>query len=628
MENQTEFSVKPAIEQTPFQETPTQQFFSKWCEVNDSIEPKYLPREEWEKRKKDGLLQKQEKGKKQDLLIPEDLKLWEMVDVIASVDKDTFAHNPGKMQNKRKELGELGDMFVNAGIYLAQRREGIKEGKHTAEETAKDLYRYGNALRTGDYGEQTPIADIADNALSTKQTEEIDKWFGVDKLAKLKQQEPEQTRQEMLAQFFKVTEKANDSESHRKALEKVHKRVLEKPINRPDQELQSAIFRRGTEKILSEMGKEGWRGKIVENFKELGIDLEKQQENIREILEIPRLKIELALVKETGDKEKIGDKEREIAAKIQEAVSKIPYAKKDGEPDYEGSNPSWIAEHQSLICVGATVVGGALLRDAGINYLVGSMPNHSFTFLVTSDDRVYDQDFLSPPDGNSELKNDKIRSDLVSYSRSSNDDGFVFGEFSATHPDKGEQVQILDNYGIGLADSGQTELAIEFFKRSIALDKNNVIGYRYLGLEYKKLNNYEEARKMFEKTIELNPEDKKNYARLGFVMEDLGRPQDALSAFRHIVSLDPKDSSAQHEVGTLLKDLGRKEEAIDALRAVTILEPEDLSVQIELGETLAEVGQKDEAIAVFNKIVELSSKDKKKVLMGKMAELHIAQLTK
>ena len=165
---------------------------------------------------------KNEEGK-QALAVPKDLKLWEMVDVIEAVDKDTFEHNPEMKQDKRKELNDLGETFVNAGIYMAQRREGIDEGKDTADNTAKDFYRYGNALRTGDYGEQTSIADIADNAISPKQTEQIDRWFGVDKLAALKQQDSEQTRQEMLTQFFRVAEKAKDSEPHRKALEKVHK---------------------------------------------------------------------------------------------------------------------------------------------------------------------------------------------------------------------------------------------------------------------------------------------------------------------------------------------------------------------------------------------------------------------
>jgi tetratricopeptide (TPR) repeat protein len=659
-----EFSIKPAIEKQPFQDEPTRQFFSKWCEVNDSIVPKYVSREEWEDRKKDGLLQKQNEGKKQDLFIPEDLKLWEMVDVIEAVDKDTYAHNPGKMRDKRKELGELGDMFVNAGIYLAQRRDGVQEGKETAIETAKDLYRYGNALRTGDYGEQTPIEEIADNVISPRQTEQIDQWFGGDKKValrrqseamdqwmregrpKTKEEKPkpiipkvevsedtlEQTRQEMLAQFFKVTKEAKTSEPHRKALEKANKRILEKPINRPDRELQDAIFRRGLEKIVNEMGKDGWRDAVAEGFKEAGFDLEEQKKNLREILEIPRVKTELALVRETGDIEKISEKEREVALRIQEGVVNIPYLKKsDGEPDMDGSYPSKIVEGQSMICVGATLVGGELLKDVGITYLVAGMPGHSLTFLITSDEKVYLQDFLDPK-LKYEVDDSVIRpvrkgeksittKDIVAYSASAGDSSLLFAlrsnpsetgkdvVFNTSLPEKGDQVQVLNNFGGDLLNSGEVDLAMEFFKRGVAIDKNDftihtglAAGYSRLGekgraieerkiaieLDPNDIKQYEyltnlliqegreaEASEYLHRAIELNPENGKHFADLGFVMRNLDKPEEALEAYDKAAALDPKDSYTHLMRGRILSDLDRKEEAVEALHMVLDLHKED-----------------------------------------------------
>jgi hypothetical protein len=439
-----EFSIKPTTEKEHFKDAPTRQFFSKWCEVNDSIEPKFVSRDEWNKQKDEGIFQKKKnEDGKQSLFIREDLKLWEMLDVIEAVDKDTYAHNPKKRQNKRKELNDLGETFVNAGIYLAQRREGIHEGKDTAIETAKDLYRYGNALRTGDYGEQTPITEIAGNTLSLKQTEEIDRWFGVDKSDEKKGRTAameqylaagrpkdaegnaittgweipdtmEQTRQEMLTQFFKVAEQAKDSEPHRKALEKAHKRYVEEPLNRPAEELDSAVFRRGLEKIVNEMGKDGWRDEVKKAFKEgMGIDLEGQEKNLREILEIPRLKTELDLARETGDVARISNKEREVANKIQEVVSKIPYESEAGRQQDEerrltvdegkGAFPSDITKDQEAICVGYTLIAGSLLRDVGIDYYATSIPMHSVVTLNTSDGKMYLQDFMKP-DESTEIK--------------------------------------------------------------------------------------------------------------------------------------------------------------------------------------------------------------------------------
>lgn len=418
MENQAEFSVKPAIERTPFQDKITQAFFSKWCEVNDSSEPVYVSREEYEKQRDKGILQKQPEGKKSKLFIPEDLKLWEMIDVIEAVDKDTFAHDPKKkeqvLRTKRKEFNELSDMFVNAGIYMAKRAGSVREGKQTAEKTAKDLYRYGNALRTGNYDEQTDIEEIAGNSLSARQTEEIDNWFGVGKELeavtyphKSKDMDVrEQMRQDMMKQLFKATEKAKEgSGPHRKAIEKVYSRYVEASMGQHqqkfEQELQDVIFRRGLEKLVNEMGKEGWKDAVVENFKTIGIDLEGQEKNLREVLEIQRLKEEFDAVRQTGDVAKISEKEREIALKIQNAVSRIPY-------DEDGDQPSRILDRQTIGCVGASMLGGQFLKEVGVNYLVGTLPGHSVTALITSDGKAYWQDFLNPRE-NAELTDEYIK---------------------------------------------------------------------------------------------------------------------------------------------------------------------------------------------------------------------------
>lgn len=533
----TEFSIRPTTEQLPFQDKVTQRFFSKWCEVNDSIAPYYLSRQEWDERKKKGILQKRSGGKA-GLFVPEDLKLWEMVDVIEAVDSDTFAYDPYKKPDKRRELSDLGDLFVNTGIYLTQNLDRISAGRQIAVETAKDFYRYGNALRTGNYEEQTSVDEIADNTLSDKQKKEIDAWFGVDKLVVLKKQDAEQARGKMLAQFFKVTEKAKESETHRKAVEKVHKKYLEEPITKPKQELESAIFRRGLETLVSEMGKEGWRDAVIENFKEIGIDLEGQRKNLREVLEIPRLKQELADLRTTDDIAAISEKEREIAFKIQKAVVEIPFY------PVLGSFPSEIVKKQYIDCVGGSMLGGALFKEAGINYLVGYSLGHSQAFLITSDERVYLQDFTSSRGESAyEIKNQVIRpfkkgnnpistKDIVNYSHDQMGEvglSFVVDDFNhsmrviAYPPETGTKIQVITNAAVALFDSGEYAAAIGLMNRALLLDERNYMTYINLCAFYVKSGNLEKGLEAINRSIKFNPEHQRSYEYRSKLLKALGR---------------------------------------------------------------------------------------------------------
>ena len=93
----TEFdteSFDSIIEDQPFLDSHTQEALIEWFGANDSIEPVFEDREEWEDREE--ILEKKEEGgtDKRKLYIPKDLNLFEMIDVVRVVDADTFKDNP------------------------------------------------------------------------------------------------------------------------------------------------------------------------------------------------------------------------------------------------------------------------------------------------------------------------------------------------------------------------------------------------------------------------------------------------------------------------------------------------------------------------------------------------------
>ena len=102
--------IPQAVEKTPFADTPAQNFFGEWCRINDSIIPQFISRKDWEQRGIQGILKKNDEGK-QTLFLPNDLHLWEMMDVIKTVDHDTLARNPEKREERTDKIIELGETF-------------------------------------------------------------------------------------------------------------------------------------------------------------------------------------------------------------------------------------------------------------------------------------------------------------------------------------------------------------------------------------------------------------------------------------------------------------------------------------------------------------------------------------
>ncbi len=313
-----------------FEQPATRTFFIKWCEINDSIDPQFVDRAEWSKR---DFLRPNDKGGKT-LVLPKDLQLWEMVDVVEAVDKDTRASNPEFTSTKGEELRKLGEMFHNTGIYLAQRVHSICQGRSIAENMAQDFYNYGYVLSHGEKPKPATLEEIAHTELTPDQIDEIDKWLAGDKLyasrrAKAEQlvvQHPENRdeiieseRQKTLAQFFSVAQRIMDSrgtkgearETKLKPWERVTpareaflKRIeeqIQKVIEAPKQELVSAIFRRGLDNLVKEMRAnilpDDLRSMFKEMFSLIGGDFMAKQEKLYNVLNVPALKVELKEVK-------------------------------------------------------------------------------------------------------------------------------------------------------------------------------------------------------------------------------------------------------------------------------------------------------------------------------------------
>ncbi|MCX6736393.1 MAG: tetratricopeptide repeat protein [Candidatus Parcubacteria bacterium] len=639
---QKTFSIKEKTEKISFGTLSSQSFLKKWAEINDGTEIEFLERKEWEEKKKTGFFQKKENGK-MILFLPQDLHLWEMAGIMEEIDRDTFIEKPERAREKKEEMEALGKMFMNTASYLSERNSSLKEGKEIAEAMAEEFYSYGKLLSP----EEMPVK----KELTEEETAEVDKWIlsediVLSRLEKIEdKKEKEEKRREALSQFFRVAQKAfalqNRSLSEPKEKAKpwesttpVHSAFLQKidqsiqnEVEKPKWELDGAMFRRGVENLLKNLeqpAKKEIIGSVELFIKNLfgggaASSFSEQNRKLVESLHLSELKKEMEEVRKSGDLLFIGRKETELSSKIQQAVSSFRYRG-------NSNNPAEIILTKYINCVGASIIGGALLSEIGINYLVGSVPEHSFLFFVTSDDRVVWQDMLAPH-LNEELHDSFLSgvlkngnpitvSDIVAFSKNPSVQGFTFEVKGNIYeekmpffvererkyitlfpPKEGQQIQLLgntadalikmgkyeeavdasrealtlspdhpnlyNNFGYSLMKQGRNEEAIAEYKKALALDPEYHLAYNGIGQSLYNLGNFSEAKETFEKEISLNPHNERAHYGLGKTLVMLGDyDEKAEQEFLEAISLNDRFSNPYFSLAELLKKEERNIEAV------------------------------------------------------------------
>ena len=426
---QSTFNIESTINQTPFENPAVQTFLSKWCEANDGIRPEYVDRRIWEERGgTDKVLEEKDEGGKI-LYIPQDLKLWEMVDVMEAVDTDTFSQKPERKTTKKEELQQLGKMFEHAGIYIAQRLDFIDQGKTIAENLATEFYNYGSTLEQGQKTDQLlTIDDIKGLSVPDEELDNVDRWLAGEDFYKEKRKkfdashadDPnkeflwEDERRKTIAQYFRVAEKS--FKLQRKELKKpeglqpwesdepIHEAFLDnsqsnirRTLESPKTELYGSIFRRGMELLYQNMPFD----KLPQIVKDTILLWKDGETTLRKAINIEVMKTLLQQARASGDVAKITDTEKNLAALIQTAISNYTY---------EGNSfsPSKNVMTQEINCAAASNLGGTFLSELGINYLVGDIPGHSVLLMIHQTGEVEYTDMLLDPVENFALTNDMI----------------------------------------------------------------------------------------------------------------------------------------------------------------------------------------------------------------------------
>lgn len=577
----TEF-IGDEIEEQPYRDNFARESLHEWFVINDSIEPVFVSREEWEKR--ETMLEKDSNDNKYILHLPEDLNLFEMIDVVSTVDKETFRNNPELSTQGVEKIEKLADTFKKAGVYLNENMSSVSEGKEIAEELSRKFFNYGLSLQAKT---KKKTESIQPTTLSESDKRELDKWLiGKERYYKVMsrlgpnptQKDIEEERKKHFRGYFKALSlKGSKGEGEKpwerslgpiaKIQEKTEEGIRSQ-LSEPDTEIYRAGFRRGREKLKAEMKVPLTSLEKLKIYRKayryiMGKDLMTERQILFEELSIPKLREELSQTKSRGDIEETSRKELEIAKRIKAKILEYEYQK--GE-----NNPSKVVKNNYINCLGSTLLGSSLLDEVGIKYLYVSPPGHAMTFLLTSENKLYYQDFTPPGSLNNDMEvtDDMFEGEPNILTLAKNSDCFnVFlkkdhKNYRISNSIDGMMGSLAVNMASILQELGNDEEAIKVYQKTLKCNSNDFGLYNNLGNALFCIGRYKEAVESYQKGLRLNPNHYASYNGLGNALCGIGRDEEAVEAYIKGLELNPQNPVLQHNLRKILEDLQEKNKSI------------------------------------------------------------------
>jgi tetratricopeptide (TPR) repeat protein len=127
------------------------------------------------------------------------------------------------------------------------------------------------------------------------------------------------------------------------------------------------------------------------------------------------------------------------------------------------------------------------------------------------------------------------------------------------------RTDLIASLGESYFMAGKTEKAIDEFKKLLAIE-NSARSYAFLGLSYRNLGRFDEAKQYFQQGLKLEPQNALCLFNLGFIAERQGDAATAEALFQQTLRANPDFADALLELANLRIAAKRLPEAEDLLR--------------------------------------------------------------
>ena len=159
------------------------------------------------------------------------------------------------------------------------------------------------------------------------------------------------------------------------------------------------------------------------------------------------------------------------------------------------------------------------------------------------------------------------------------------------------------NMALALERSGRKAEAPKYLRMAIAADPQNTEALLRLGEVFIAAGRWGEAQDTFSKYVALKPNDFFGWYNLGVAHDYSAKFDDALSAYARAAELLPNDANVKNNVGRIYYKRSKLPEAQASLQESLRLDPANLDARYNLGLVLAAQNKPDEAAREWSSVI-------------------------
>jgi tetratricopeptide (TPR) repeat protein len=139
-------------------------------------------------------------------------------------------------------------------------------------------------------------------------------------------------------------------------------------------------------------------------------------------------------------------------------------------------------------------------------------------------------------------------------------------------------------FGMAALQMSLWDDAIEAFRKTLQLRKNDPMAVWGLGRAYMGQSNFEDARRQFARYVALRPNDSAGHCALGMTLAALERSAEARTHFEQSIALAPTQTESYFRLGLLDLDAKDLDAAARNLRLVLVRDPKHAGALAALGQ--------------------------------------------
>jgi len=189
-------------------------------------------------------------------------------------------------------------------------------------------------------------------------------------------------------------------------------------------------------------------------------------------------------------------------------------------------------------------------------------------------------------------------------------------------PEKKNNSKLNFLIGIIYLQLKKFELAVNFFERTINLDKNNLGAYNNLGASLQQLKKFEQAVKVYEKVLSFKPDFTDALNNLAVCFANLKKYDQAISNYEKILKINENNFVVYNNLGNIYKELNQYKNSIKNYNKALEVNPNYTLTYVNLGDALCELQDYYGAIRNYKNLIKLNPKHQ--FIEGKI--LHINML--